>query len=36
MREEYPEHSRNIRDLKARQADADLRIATLEQQVGGL
>jgi t-SNARE complex subunit (syntaxin) len=36
MREAYLEHNRDIRDLKARQGDADLRIATLEQQVDTL
>ena len=36
MREAYLEHNRDIRDLKARQGDADLRIATLEAQVDTL
>jgi ElaB/YqjD/DUF883 family membrane-anchored ribosome-binding protein len=36
MRDVSLEQSRDIRDLKSRLADADLRIATLEQQVDTL
>jgi hypothetical protein len=32
----HQEHARDIRDIKARQHDDDLRIATLEQQVDSL